>query len=252
MKTVKTDASVEALRQLIDKESIDKLKREPGTIYHRLSKNKSVGSYTARMIYMAMLADPIWFIEKNSSEPSKLTEYIYRECGFRKAEAEKIADIFSQVFSQEHIAEWDSKKGEGFRELCSGELQIHVENENSAWHHGGVHVDCSFEAFVTFRIKEQRTARKALAGIIDTDPYVSSQKLTEYLEKQLQDELDADFEDYCTEDDYYPPVPEDYDDNFKEYVLKPFCEKYGLKCIDYSGQGDGADSYIRNDPWDYR
>jgi hypothetical protein len=43
MKTVKTDASVEALRQLIDKESIDKLKREPGTIYHRLSKNKSVG-----------------------------------------------------------------------------------------------------------------------------------------------------------------------------------------------------------------
>lgn len=252
MKTVKTDASVEALKQMIDTESIEKLKGETGTVYRRLSKNKSVGDYTARMIYMAMLADTIGCIENNGVGQESLTEYIYRECGFRKAEAGKIAEIFSRVFSQEHIAEWDSRKEEGFRELCSGKLQIQVKNENSAWHRDGVHVECSYKASATLRIKDQKTARMALAGIIDHDPYISSQKLTEYLEKQLQDELDADFEDYCTEDDYYPPVPEDYDDNFEAYVMKPFCEKCGLECIDYSGKGEGADSYIRDDRWDYR
>lgn len=252
MKAVKTDASVEMLRQLIDKESTEKLKREPSTVYRRLSKNKSVGDYTARMIYMAMLADTVGYIEQHGPDQEKLSEYIYRECGYRKTEAEKIAEIFSRVFSQEHIAEWDARKEEGFRKLCSGELEMHVENENSAWHRDSVHVDCSFTASATFRVKDQKTTRKALADMIDSDPYVSSEKLTEYLENQLQENLDTDFEEFCTEDDYYPPVPEDYSDNFEAYVLKPFCEKYGLECVDYSGQGDGADSYIRNDPWDYR
>lgn len=252
MKTVNTDATVKALNQMIDKESIEKLQREPGTVYRRLSKNKAVGDYTARMIYMAMLADTVGYIEQNSPDQEKLSEYIYRECGYRKAEAEKIADIFSQVFNREHIAEWDSRKEEGFRKLCSNELKMHVENENSAWHRDGVHVDCSFSASAVFQVKDKKTARKALAGMIDLDPYVSADKLTEYLESKLQENLDTDFEEFCTEDDYYPPVPEDYGDNFEEYVLKPFCERYGLECVDYSGQGDGADSYIRNDPWDYR
>ena len=76
---------------------------------------------------------------------------------------------------------------------------------------------------------------------LDEEPYASSEILKNSLESQLQKDLDYDFVQYCIEDDYYPPVPEDYDDNFREDVLKPFCEKYGLECVFMSpGQGEGG------------
>jgi len=61
---VNTEAAVKALKQLADKESIEKLKRTPGLAFRKFAVDKRVGAYTARLIYLAMLAG---LIDKNES-----------------------------------------------------------------------------------------------------------------------------------------------------------------------------------------
>ena len=246
MNHVNTDAAVKALKQLADKESIEKLKRTPGLAFRKLTEDKRVGAYTARLIYLAMLAGLIDHVEKDDSDDTGLVKFVSDECGLRKSVAVEITGIFKAAFSREHVDELERRVDEGFRELSTGTFDIYVENENSEWRHGGVHVDCSYKASVTVRVIDRKTARKKLSSILDEEPYTSSETLKNFLESQLQKDLDYDFVQYCIEDDYYPPVPEDYDDNFREDVLKPFCEKFGLECVSFSGQGEGADSYIRN------
>ena len=51
---------------------------------------------------------------------------------------------------------------------------------------------------------------------------------------ELQSWLDNDFEEYCTEDDYYPPVVEDYE---LDYYVKEWCEKHGFNLISCKGSG---------------
>ena len=48
--------------------------------------------------------------------------------------------------------------------------------------------------------------------------------------------MDYEFEDYCTCDDYYQPVAEDFE---LEAYLKDWCDDNGFKIV--SCEGDGGD-----------
>ena len=60
--------------------------------------------------------------------------------------------------------------------------------------------------------------------------------------KNLKEYLDREFEEYCTCDDYYQPVVEDFE---LDYYLKDWCKKNGFKVI--SCEGDGDDSGFETD-----
>ena len=60
--------------------------------------------------------------------------------------------------------------------------------------------------------------------------------------KSLKGYLDREFEEYCTCDDYYQPVVEDFE---LDYHLKDWCKKNGFKII--SCEGDGDDSGFEPD-----
>lgn len=55
--------------------------------------------------------------------------------------------------------------------------------------------------------------------------------------KRLQEYLDYEFEEYCTEDDYYQPVVEDFGSNL-EYDLKQWSKKNGFEYVSCEGDGD--------------
>ena len=78
--------------------------------------------------------------------------------------------------------------------------------------------------------------------------YCSLEEIQKVIAKQLSADLDAEFEEFCTEDDYYEPVAEDYD---FEYDLKEYCREYGLQARDftYEGSDDGFEPYFRGGRW---
>ena len=68
--------------------------------------------------------------------------------------------------------------------------------------------------------------------------------------KRLERYLDSDFEDYCTCDDYYQPVVEDYGCNLKSN-LEHWCSKNGFEFISCDGDGydEGYQPKYRRGGW---
>ena len=71
--------------------------------------------------------------------------------------------------------------------------------------------------------------------LIMKDPLMKKEKITEYFEKQLRKTLDDEFEEYCTEEDYYQPVVEDFE---IEYHVKDWCRENGFTFRSCEGGGD--------------
>ena len=64
-----------------------------------------------------------------------------------------------------------------------------------------------------------------------------AEKNLEGFKRFLEDYLDGEFEDYCTEDDYYQPVCEDFD---IDYYVSQWCKEYGFDLVSRNGGGDGG------------
>lgn len=80
---------------------------------------------------------------------------------------------------------------------------------------------------MNIRVIDSETLRVQLDSLLQKNPFISEEKLYSYIRKKLEEELSADFERYVFCDDYYPPVAEDYDENFVE-LLSEFCMRYGF------------------------
>ena len=55
-------------------------------------------------------------------------------------------------------------------------------------------------------------------------PIVHREEIQEAIAKQLREDLDGEFGEFCEDDDYYEPVVEDYD---FEYDMKQICPGTG-------------------------
>ena len=81
------------------------------------------------------------------------------------------------------------------------------------------------------------SADKELAQKIKKNPFMTKSEIHELFAKRIKKYLDSEFEDYCTCDDYYQPVVEDFGDNL-EYDLTEWCKKNGFELVSCDGDGD--------------
>ena len=79
--------------------------------------------------------------------------------------------------------------------------------------------------------------RSHLADILSRNPYISADSIFEILSSELDDVLNKDYKYYAEADDYYPPVGEDFE---FDYRVEEFCKKCGLEVI--SCEYDGSTS----------
>lgn len=103
-----------------------------------------------------------------------------------------------------------------------------------------MHLDCTASGSATIRVSDPGKIEADQAKLLEENPFMSAEQIFELYDKQLSEELDSDFDEYCTCDDYYPPVVEDYDENYKHFIQE-FCIKYGREMLDYECEGDTSD-----------
>ena len=60
---------------------------------------------------------------------------------------------------------------------------------------------------------------KELSKLLQRNPFMTKQVIHDLFEDRLRERLDFEFEDYCTCDDYYQSVVEDFGSNL-EYDLE--------------------------------
>ena len=118
----------------------------------------------------------------------------------------------------------------------SGEDMTFTWNGDAVWDAGGGTVDCEYEAKVDLRPTEDGIRGPEVRRLQMDTPDFTPEDLYLALEKSLRNKLDMEFEDYCTDDDYYQPVVEDFE---AEIYVREWAEERGLEIVSF--EGDGSD-----------
>ncbi len=74
------------------------------------------------------------------------------------------------------------------------------------------------------------------------NPFLKAEDIRSFYEEEIHGIICSEFDDYCTSDDYYPPVVEDFPGNIHYYMDK-FLPEHGLEMTDDDYECDESDIY---------
>ena len=129
--------------------------------------------------------------------------------------------------------------GTGLKNFCRKEWEFAWDGE-CEWRAGGGSVDCFCNAKATVKVVNPQQVADDLKAMLAKNPLLSEKDIFEHYQDELSALLDSDFDDYCTSDDYYEPVVEDYSGNYED-VVKEFCQKHGMELMSFECNGNSTD-----------
>lgn len=238
---LQTEEVAKALRAIIRDKSIEYLKREPIEVYDALLDSK-VKPYSARLVLMSLMCGSVELVEKKGFDEKALTQFIEKECGLREEVAADIVQLYFLLFGEGRLQVLKDKELKGLDSFCRKSWTLDVDVD-ATWECNSGHVDCNYKATVVISVIDRNLAKEAIAKELKDNPFLKAEGIKDLFEEKLNEAVDDDFEGYVTAEEYYEPVPEDYDENFED-IVEEFCRKNGLRMNSYEGEGhsDGFDS----------
>lgn len=227
--------TVGKLKELIDKNGPAYLSDEPYLTYEELTAFDSTDVKTAGAIMLALVRGIDRDIRCNDN-PEALSIQIQEECCFNKKMADRLAEIFLALYSKDNEDEWKARELDGWTQFLKTNCCFDW-NGFAVWQAGSGSVDCHFEAVIALKPAESIKAdEEKLAGALRDNPFITKGAIAEYYTKKISKYLDYEFEEYCTCDDYYQPVVEDFE---IDDCVKYWCKENGFELV--SCEGDGYD-----------
>ena len=224
------------LKELIDKNGPAYLVEEPYRVYKELTETKSADRKTAGAILCFLVSEAAGKAS-GDSDAAELSNAVQKECGFNKRVADRLAEIMLCLYSSYNRQKWAGKDGEGLRTFLDEEFAYTWEGF-AVWDEGNGTVDCSYEANIVLKPTEEASKDKELARRLKKNTFVEKEDIYKFFAEKLREYLDCEFEEYCTEDDYYQPVAEDFE---IEYHVTEWSKENGFKVISCDGHGgDGG------------
>ena len=244
--TIKTTA-IHAIVTLINAEGPAFPAKHPAELLKKLVQELGDEPIVGALYY-SCLCEIFAEAAKKSTSLEGLTALIQKRCAFKKAFAGALAAILMEVYSPDNLSHLKKTKGAAFEDLCRMESWSFVWDGEAEWTCSSGFVGCSGHGEAELRVADRKKLLGLLEKALPNFAYCSVEEIEEAIAKKLREDLDGEFEEYCTEDDYYEPVVEDYDFG---YDVKDFCRKYGLEVIDftYTGGDEGFEPYFRGRGW---
>lgn len=142
------------------------------------------------------------------------------------------------LHEQIRLLESKGEKAEaGFREFCEG-VWVYSWSGEGTWYAGNVHVDIEGAGSAEWKVSDTKLLRSHLSSILSRNPYISAKGIFEIISSEMNDVLDDEYKEYAEDDDYYPPVGEDFEFG---YIINDFCKKCGLEVVSYEFDGSTSD-----------
>ncbi len=229
------EAMVKMLKEIIDRNGPNYLTDKPYQVYEKLLKSGAVDMKTAAALLHILAVGLLESVDPGK-DAEQLSDLIQRECSINKQMADRLAIVLHILYSQDNKREWRRKEKEGLTQFLKEDLSYKWKGF-AVWDAGNGTVDCHYEARIILRPKKEVSDNKELAKLLAKNPFTTKETIRNLFTKRLQEYLDCEFEDYCTEDDYYQPVVEDFGSNL-EYDLEQWSEKNGFDFISCEGNGD--------------
>lgn len=227
------------LKGIIDKNGPSYLEDEPYRVYLEMLDSGVTDRKTAAAI-LHLLASGIMTAMDAYDDAEQISAAIRRECSLNKRMADRLSLILAALYSGTHKKEWRGKDKEGLIQFLEEEF-VFTWKGFAVWDAGNGTVDCHYEAEIILAPTEEISKDKELAQQLKKNPFMTEEAIHELFTKRLQEYLDYEFEDYCTCDDYYQPVVEDFGSNM-EYDLPKWCKENGFELVSIEGDG-GDDGY---------
>ena len=225
----------EKLKEIIDGNGPDYLLEEPYKVYMTLTEEKAVEKKIAGAL-LYLLTTEVPGDVKPGDDVSCLSKVIQRECSFNKKMADQLSEILINLHSRENENEWKDKDMAGLEAFRKEKLEIRWEGF-ATWSVSGGGVDCHYNADIVLAPAKNLVIDEELEKRLIKNRFMKPEEISSHYEKELRKHLDREFEEYCTCDDYYQPVVEDFE---LDYYLKEWCEKNGFKIISCEGEGDDS------------
>lgn len=234
------------LKEIIDKNGLNYLMDEPYETYMLLVESKTADRRTAGAILQLLVSGLLQKVF-SESDYETLSRSIQKECSLNKKMADRLAAILLSLYSGENKERWKTRDLEGLNQFLSEEFSCTWKGF-AVWDAGNGTVDCHYEAKIKLAPTKAISEDAKLAELIRKNPFMKKEDVRDHFEKRLRAELDYEFEEYCTEDDYYQPVVEDFGGNL-EYCLEEWCKENGFEFASCEGDGDddGYEPKFRKD-----
>ena len=230
-----TESVAGKLKELVDSNGPRYLAEEPYEVYKELVNSGAADKKTAGAV-MFLLTTGIMDELDTGLDAVSLSKKIQKECCFNKRMADILADIVLILYSNENEEDWKDKDMAGLEKFRKEELAVKWEGF-ATWKVSGGGVDCFFNADIVLKPTAKLVITEELSKALKKNPYMKAEAIGKIYEKKLVAFLDREFEEYCTCDDYYQPVVEDFE---LDYYLKDWCKKNGFKIISCDGEGDDS------------
>lgn len=208
---------------------------EPYSVYAALLSAKACSKKTAALI-LYLLASGLDFAALCPDEEA-LSAAVRKELALGKKAADSVASIMCSLYSADNEKEWQEKHLEGLSQFL-GEQFVCTWSGFATWRFKGVSLDCSYDAEIVLQPTKAVQKDKELAALLAKNPFLAKDAIHDLFANRLQKHLDAEFEDYCTAEDYYEPVLEDFE---LEYIVTEWGKENGFDFVECSGNGDTGD-----------
>ena len=229
------------LKEMVDKNSPGYLADEPYAVFEELIASGVAKKRTAGAILYFLVSGMLERLDEDRSFDD-LSKEIQKTCSFNKKMADMLASIFLSLYSPSNREEWKSMDLQGLERFRNTDLLLEW-NGFATWDAGSVSIDCHYEAEIELKAAGSLVVDNALSAMLEKNPFMTAKEIWNYYSGNLTDHLDQKFDWYCTCEEYYEPVVEDFE---LEYYAKDWCEKNGFELIRCEGEGDDS-GYIPRD-----
>lgn len=232
MKEGSVETVISSLKGMIDRNGPHHLTNEPYQVYEELKESGITDGKTAGAILLFLVNGMMDELNRDIDFDS-LCKEIQKKCCFNKKMAEKLSTIFLSLYSIANKEEWKNRKLEGLSQFLKMNFSC-IWDGLSIWQTEGGSVDCHYEAEMILRPIDPDCIGKKLSDLLNKNPFMTREAITDFYENNIRNWLDEEFERYCSCEDYYQPVVEDFE---FDYYLAEWCRKNGFEIVSYEGDG---------------
>ena len=223
----------EKLKEMINENGPSYLSDEPYKVFKELQESRVTDKRTAGALLMLFATGIVDSIKKDTGVDA-LSDLIKAECCFNKRMSDRLADIVLTLYSKENKDEWKNKNKEGLVQFLE-EDHTFTWQGFTIWDAGNCTMDCNYSAEIELHPTEKAGNNKELLKLLKKNPFMTKDAIYYFFEKKLKEYLDLEFEEYCTDDDYYEPVAEDFE---LSYEVDDWCKKNGFEVVYCEGDGE--------------
>lgn len=118
---INTEVMSLILKKMIDQHGFQYLEDHAYDIYETVKKDKLVEDLYARVLLICLLSADYKKFQQGDIDRDTLSAQIQDNCALQKDMSDQMADVFTKLFDDHNLGEWEENRYSGLKKFCEKE-----------------------------------------------------------------------------------------------------------------------------------